>query len=227
MPSKRKSWGCNKTKLRIANSISIKFIKELIIVSSIIFFVSSCNIFHKKDLESSMKNSNVFKYHYTQFYFAKYSGHIFTDTAKDDIYIQNDSIRVYLTGNTKKYKSIFTSGLISGQMIYCALDSNCKPVEQHIFIHDRVTGKISYEDSYGWIGHTIKIDSIQLLKNVHSKPNQRRFKLWVDPYKFKYSYFYNIIFIELTNKNANSSTEFEKFVDGASTTFIKNTWQVL
>jgi hypothetical protein len=204
----------------------MKFIIELILINSIIFFVSSCNIFYKKDIDS-IKISNVFKYHYNPIIFTKYSGHIYTGTAKEDFYIQNDSIRVYLTGNTKKYKSIFTSGLIYGQLIYCALDTNCKPVEQDIFIHDRNTGKISYEDSYGWTGHSIKIDSIQLLENAHSNPSQRRFKLWVDPNKFKNSYFYNIIFIELTNKKANRSTEFENFVDGACTTFIKNTWQEL
>jgi len=149
----------------------------------------------------------------------KYSGHIISDTTHGSTFIQFDSVRVYLFRGTDKFKSVFTSGLISGQMLYCKMDSSCKPT-QGLRLTNADTGEPIIESLWGWTGHTITIDYFEEMKNIKSKPTQRKFKFWVYPYKIRFNGGNDIFLLELTNDNANEQTDLETFIKGATVTFL-------
>lgn len=151
--------------------------------------------------------------------YQKYSGNITSDTTHGSTFIQYDSVRVYLFRGTDKFKSIFTSGLISGQLLYCKMDSSCKPIEG-LKITNADTGEPIIENLWGWTGHTITIDFFEEIKNIKSKPTQRKFKFWVYPYKIRFNGANDIFLLELTNNNANEQTDIETFIKGASVTLL-------
>ncbi len=151
--------------------------------------------------------------------YQKYTGRITTDTTHGSTFIQFDSIRVYLFSGANKYKSVFTSGLITGQMLYCKMDSTCKPT-QGLKMTDVKTGEPIIENLWGWTGHTITIDYFEELKNVKSKPTQRKFKFWVYPYKKRFNGGNAIFLLELTNEKATKQTDIDEFIKGATVTFI-------
>jgi len=174
--------------------------------------------------EIKMENA-FFKNQYHPKTYKKYSGNIFTDTTHGSTFVQFDSIRVYLFEGTDSLKSIFTSGLLSGQMLYCTLDSSCEATPE-IGMYDSL-GKLFIEDLWGWTGHTIEIDYFGLLTNVKSKPTERRFKFWVYPYKIRMNGGNDILFLELTNENADDKTDIETFIKGAKVTFLKRGWSMI
>ena len=158
-----------------------------------------------------------FKNFYRSKTYSKYSGSISSDTIHHSTYIQFDSIRVYLFEHTDKYKSIFISGLVSGQMIYCALDSSCRAIEE---LETYSNGKPYIHSLWGWTGHTIKIDYFELLNDVKSKSMQRRFKFWVDGVGGGAT----VLILELTNEKADNKTDIESFIEGAKVTFLRQAW---
>jgi hypothetical protein len=168
-----------------------------------------------------------FKYDYHEQTYPKYSGIITSDTIRGSAFIQFDSIRVYLNYGTSKYKSIFSSGLVSGQMIYCAMDSSCKPVNAALVMVRSSTGDTIVENLWGWTGHTIQIDHFEELKYVNSKSTQRRFKFWVYPGKVRFNGGNDIFFLELTNDKADETTDIDDFIKGARVTFIKKAWWMM
>lgn len=151
--------------------------------------------------------------------YQKYSGSITSDTTHGSTFIQFDSVRVYLLQGTDRFKSIFTSGLISGQLLYCKLNSSCKPTEG-LKLLNAETGEPLIENLWGWTGHTITIDYFEEMKNIKSKPTQRRFKFWVYPYKIRFNGANGIFLLELTNNNANKQTDLETFIKGSSVTLL-------
>ncbi len=79
------------------------------------------------ELEVKKRDQFVFEKRYNPKEYSKYSGKIFSDTTHGLTFVQFDSIRVYMYNELAIYKNIFTSGLVSPQMIYCVLDSLCRP----------------------------------------------------------------------------------------------------
>ncbi len=161
----------------------------------------------------------IFKNRKSDQAYQKYSGIITSDTTHGSTFIQFDSVRVYLFGDAYKFKSVFTSGLISGQMLFCKMNSSCKPIKE-IKITDAVTGEPIIENLWGWTGYTITIDYFEELKNIKSKPTQRKFKFWVYPYKIRFNGGNSIYLLELTNDKANKKTDMEEFIKGASVTLL-------
>lgn len=176
--------------------------------------------------QNELKRENsFFKHRYQPKTYKKYPGNISFDTTHGSTFIQFDTIRVYLFYNTDTLKSIFTTGLLSAQMIYCAIDSSCMATPE-IEAFDSI-GKPVIFDLWGWTGHTITIDFFKLLTNVDSKPTQRRFKFWVYPYKIRMNGGNDILFLELTNENADEKTDIETFIKGAKVTFLKRGWSMI
>ena len=174
---------------------------------------------YKDDKVAEMKSEqDVFKYSYCKQNYPKYAGNILSDTIHGSTFIQFDSIRVYLFSNAYIYKTIFTTGLLSGQMLYCAMDSLCRPFEDNS-LTNAVNFKLIKPDLWGWTGHTIKIDRFELLNDVKSNRTQRRFKFRVFQ-KDSINGHYNIFFLELTNENADNNTDINTFIKGARVTFL-------
>ncbi len=169
-----------------------------------------------------MRRRQIFKIRDSLITFSKYNGKLSSDTVHSSTYIQFDSDRVYLFGDANAYKELFTSGLISSQIIYCLLDSNCRPVPDWQ-ITDTV-GRPIVQDLWGWTGHTITIDYIKLLSNVQSKGSQRRFEIWVYPFKWRMNGCNNVFFLELTNETARKSTPLSEFIKGAHITLLRQGW---
>ena len=85
-----------------------------------------------------------------------------------------------------------------------------------------MTGLLSEELSgLKWKNDTITVNNLEYLNFTNNSSTQRRFKFLV----------YNgimlnpsVILIELTNKNSNRLTDFDKFIKGAKLTFFLNAW---
>lgn len=172
--------------------------------------------------QEEFEDRYVFKNWKKEATYQKYTGSITSDTIHGSTFIQFDSVRVYLFSGANKYKSVFTSGLISGQMLYCKMDSTCKPT-QGLKMTNVETGEPIIENLWGWTGHTITIDYFEELKNIKSEPTQRKFKFWVYPYKIRFNGGNAIFLLELTNEKATRETDIEEFIKGASVTFITHT----
>jgi len=171
----------------------------------------------KKQVE--FEDEYIFKNWPREQNYNKYSGVITSDTTHGATYIQFDSVRVYLFEETNRFQNIFSTGLLSGQMIYCKLDSLCTPTKEPV-ITNAETGEPIIEDLWGWTGHTLRIDYFEEIDYLKSKPTQRKFKFWVYPFKIRTSGFNYIFLLELTNKNANQQTDLETFIKGSSVTFL-------
>ncbi len=174
-----------------------------------------------KDNEKNeqLEDRTLFKQSKKNTIYQIYTGNIHTDTTHFTTFIQFDSVRVYLFNGTDLYKKVFTSGLISGQMIYCKLNSSCQPTPS-IHILDALTKEPIVENLWGWTGHTITIDYFQEIKYIKSKPTKRKFKFWVYTYKKRFNGGNAIFLLELTNKMADKHTNLEEFIEGAEVTFL-------
>lgn len=148
------------------------------------------------------------------------NGNYSFDTANSKVFIQYDSVRVYLTDTTKELKTTFQKGLLSPHIIYCCNDSTCRIIKERRII-TRSTGEPIIYNRLGWGGPEITITNLELLKNVHSKGNQRRFSISL---YFNDQGLITVFFLELFNDNANRRTDLDTFIKGAQVTFIKNGW---
>lgn len=169
--------------------------------------------------QEQIEDRYIFKNWKRDTIYQKYSGKIISDTTHGATFIQFDSIRIYLFHGAENFKSVFTSGLISGQLIFCKLDRSCEQT-QGLNLIDSKTGESIPENLWGWTGHTITIDYFEELKNIKSKQTERKFKFWVYPYKTRFNGSNDIFLLELMNENANENTDLETFIKGASVTFL-------
>jgi hypothetical protein len=141
--------------------------------------------------------------------YQKYDGEITTDLN----FIRFDTTRFLLFDTTIKYKNIFNSGLILPQMLYCELDTFCRPPVEDLTI-------LNIKSGGGWRGHTITIDYFEELTNLRTKPTQRKFVFWANPYTIRLNCANPIFLLELTNNNANKKTDLDTFIKGSSVTFF-------
>ncbi len=198
------------------------------LISLIILIIQSC-AYNAEKLEAKMwkrmdrKDNQQYKYAFKHWNkgrtYQQYSGQIISDTSSDVTIIQFDSIRVILYSKDVKFKSIFTSGLVSGQMIYCARNSDCTPPKVFKMI-DKKTGEQIYPRLSDWKGHTINAGDFEELKTIKSKPTQRKFKFLVYPSTIILNGISDIFLLELTNTNANNKTDLETFIKDARVTFL-------
>jgi hypothetical protein len=170
----------------------------------------------------SSRFQSIFSYEYKEQSFSRFGGNIFSDTTHGVTFFQFDSARIYLLDQSGVYNSIFSSGLISSQTIYCSLDTLCRPTSEGIHINS-LTRDTIIPDLWGWTGNTIVIHDIQYLSYVKRDPSRRSFKLSFIPYKTITGGILIYLF-ELTNPSANTSTDLQTFIKGAKLTFLKYCW---
>jgi hypothetical protein len=160
----------------------------------------------------------VFKYQYKENSYQKYSGNIKSDTIDGMTYIQFDSLRIYLSGGAIRYKNIFSSGLLSSQMIYCENDSLCRvPKMDDSFFISIETGKQIPRNFHGWTGPEIFISNFKEITNVSSSPRKKQFR-----FNISHMNGFSVYVLELTNNNKPST--FDDFINGARVTFLKYGW---
>ena len=163
-------------------------------------------------------NENVFLGKDSYIPLTPYNGKIFSDTSHGYIYIQYDSIRIYLYGGSVDFKSVFTSGLIYGQML------NSPGITENSENKDSLSWPLK---SWGWTGTAIMVSNFQILENAGSKPTERRFKFDVaveQPFDIRTIFNTSVFFLELTNNKANKKNDLETFLKGARLTYLTCAW---
>ncbi|MEI7595490.1 MAG: hypothetical protein WCK02_07050 [Bacteroidota bacterium] len=167
----------------------------------VICSIMSCKLSKGYLSENSLikKSSQIEKQEYS-----KYTGIITVDTIESMTFIQFDNSRVYLYIPKTKYKNIFATGLVSSQMIYCKISSNCEQFK-------------SEEDGdttiWGWDGPFIFIPMFDELAGTSTK---RIYKFMVPRYSGGYFFI-----LELTNLKATKKTSYEDFIYGAKVSYFE------
>ncbi|PQJ10820.1 hypothetical protein CJD36_012685 [Flavipsychrobacter stenotrophus] len=177
--------------------------------------------FRNDKIAEHMTIASIFSIKNTRVEYPKYTGDIISDTIGQTTFIQFDSSRIYLYPGAENFKNIFVSGLVSPKMIYCILDSSCR-VPSGVRAFSVETGLPVNTRRYGWSGYSFSISSFDLLTNVKSNGNQRRFRFPVH-----FDGFGNaicIFFLELTNEHANLTTDLNTFIQKSKVTLIKQGW---
>ena len=191
------------------------------------------------DRQRQHDNSIIFKRNYTPMSFPKYSDTIKKDSFEKYVYFEFNKERIYidkvlLTGSQgDNFVSIIESGLLSPSIIFCALDSLCRPQQDSAMIMTIIGNERIYSNSYrvfdsiflmerfGWSGIRIQISDIAELPYL-GKKNTRVFKFEHKIYhEWPNDAFY---FFELTNNKATKNMNFKDFIKGARLTFMKHTW---
>lgn len=191
------------------------------------------------DKQRQYDNSIIFKRNYIPMSFTKYSGLIKKDSFEKFFYFEFNNERIYIDKELLAGKqgdihsSILESGLLYPSIIFCALDTLCRPqqdsAKEMIIIDNEREYSHSYKafDStflmkrYGWSGIRIQISDIIELHHLEKK-NTRVFKLEHKFYReWPNDAFY---FFELTNSKATKDMDFSDFIKGARLTFFKHTW---
>lgn len=155
---------------------------------------------------------------------SRYNGSISLITTDSLQYVQYDNVRVVLGEEESKFIKIFSSGLLNSKVIYCTLDSLCRPPTP-MLIKEVETGKVVKPHIGDWYGDIIHIGLIEEPEYLKISPNKRRFKLWVNAIYGAYGY--NVFFIQLTNDKVDKYVDIEEFVKNASLTFINSPWTII
>lgn len=173
-----------------------------------------------KNIHKTSQNADydeiAFRSRYKQEFYQKYTGEISSDTIGGIHYVQFDSVRVFLF--EKEYKEILVSGLLSAQMIYCKYDSLCNPIPNLDWIE--AIFQQETPSFNGWTGHALIIEHFEELKHLNPNPTIKRFKFHCDPFKIKLNGGYNVFLLELTNINADKTTNFNAFIKDSQVTFL-------
>ncbi len=148
-----------------------------------------------------------------------YSGVIRPDTLQDAIFIQYDTVSIFLFGNAIKYKKIFISGLLSNYSFYCLKNPDCLPPSSTIKTINVENGKEIKSNFMGWSGPFLSINYFEELTFKKRKTTQKRFKLHVC---FSQSMYIGdlIYLLEVTNNEADKNTDLETFIKGAKVTLL-------
>jgi hypothetical protein len=189
--------------------------------------------------QKEYENTATFKRVYTPMTFKRHAGLIAKDSFENYIYFEFDTVRIYIDKNlTKgidgaKYSTLLESGILSPSIIFCALDSLCRPQQDSSNRMITIGNTRSYSNNYdafdsafilkryNWSGLRISISDIEELPYLEK--NKTRV------FKFEHKIYYGgprnaFYFFEITNDSANKKTSFIDFIKGGRLTFIKHTW---
>jgi hypothetical protein len=185
-------------------------------------FCFACQLHHSNVDRFGIRNdlqTQLFKNHYKPQIHVQYQGLISSDTIQNQTFVQFDTVRVYLLNQTKTYKRLFEKGLLCGQLFYCKQDSSCTDL-------NTINIPKSQSSTYfmNWKGHSVGVDRIELLYDVHASQTQRRYKIAAHSIEMGNYYVGNIVYyMELTNPHATRFTSFKTFIKGASMTYFVRT----
>jgi hypothetical protein len=185
----------------------------------IIMFCFACQLHHSNVDRFGIRNdfqAQLFKNQYKLQIHALYQGLISSDTIQNQTFVQFDTVRVYLLNQTKTYKGLFEKGLLSGQLFYYDHDTICAPLQS---IKIQTPQSSTYY--MNWKGHSVGVDRIELLHDVHASQTQRRYKIAAHRIEMGNYYVGNIVYyMELTNPHATRFTSFKTFINGATMTYF-------
>ena len=192
---------------------------------------------HHKSIspKNALRQAKIFKWQYEFKEWPTFAGHISTDTSHDAKFIEFDTNRVYLFTDSKEFSSLFTSGVLSDQMIYCAMDSLClmnQPFDtsglynNSFMIENERRNYLKHfdRDVYGWRGNALEIFHIEQFYGFNPSPTTRRFELWVSNMRWSGGDGHDVLYLEVTNKSGRKRTSLKKFLNGAQVTFIKRVY---
>ncbi|HRH38794.1 MAG TPA: hypothetical protein PK760_10640 [Flavobacteriales bacterium] len=170
----------------------------------------------------AQKTKMIFTKSYGEKAHDRFAGTIVTDTTHSLRYVQYDSARIYLDA-TNQFSSIFISGLISNQLIYCDRDTSCRPPDPSAGWTYGDTGEPVLLDTWGWKGPTIFISEVEEVLDIKCKKTQRRFRIELHD-RNPGSGGFSVYLIELTNDNASREDGLESFMREARLTFFRYGW---
>lgn len=156
--------------------------------------------------------------------YGRYTGEISSDTAHGKRFVLYDSVRVYLNFDIDDFVPLFTSGVIWGQMFYCAMDKECTPFREQGWIVTDIHGDTLQPDYHGYRGHALIVNRFKRLPNAEFKPTHRRFELCVNNPVDYLSNGCSIYLLELTNEQADENTDTKTFLAGSHVTVLRYAW---
>lgn len=156
----------------------------------------------------------LFYEQYNKNIYEKFEGEI-VEIDKNNIKFKNKVLSGYFS---TEYKTIFTSGLFYPQLL-SGDEVTLRKKEEEL-------SKMSEIELFRYHmtqNDTLSIGDFEELKFLSKPPTIKRFRFWV------YRNWSNpqVHFIELTNENADKSTDLKTFIQGAILTFIKDGWIIL
>lgn len=160
----------------------------------------------KKELQAFLSTA-------TRKNYDKYQVAITTDTTHGLTFFQYDTTRIYLPQKYSAYNCLFTSGLVSAQMIYCAVN-RCIPTIFELEARSLADNKLRMPEMYGWYKPYILLWVEEL--DRFEKRTRRYYLLHV--YN---SGGYNVILMELVNESADRKMTNVSFAQGANVTLFK------
>ncbi|MBK0403150.1 hypothetical protein I5M27_09150 [Adhaeribacter sp. BT258] len=166
----------------------------------------------------------VFKKKYKPKVYSRYSGEIIIVNEDNFPEVQFDTVRVGIAPNAIKFIEIFSSGILNSEILYCTLDSLCRPPSP-MQMRDAKTGEIVKRYKGKTYKNYINVGLIEEPEQLKISPQRRRFKLWVDTTEGGYGY--DVVLVEITNLKVDSYVDIREFVKGASLTYIVRAWGII
>lgn len=156
----------------------------------------------------------LFYEQYKKNIYEKFEGEII-QIDENNIKFKNKVLNGYFS---KEYKLIFINGLFYPQLLS---GDEVTPRK-----NDEELSKMSNTELFRYHmtqNDTLSIGEFEEVKFLSKTPTIKRFRFleyrnWSNP---------QVYFIELTNENADKTTDLEEFIKGATLTFVKNGWIIL
>jgi hypothetical protein len=167
---------------------------------------NSPEIQRKKELQAFLSTA-------TRKNYDKYQGVIITDTTHGFTFFQYDTTRIYLSKQYSSYNWLFASGLVSAQMIYCAVNS-CTPAIFEFEARSLTDNKNIIPEMHGWYRPYVQVWVEEL--DGFRKKNRRCYMLHIQN-----AGGYNAILIELVNERESYIFTNASFAQGANVTLFK------
>jgi hypothetical protein len=171
--------------------------------------------------QRSAKLKDAFYYNYwpNARVYPKNTQAVTTDTVKGSTAIICDTFKLYLFDEAVNFKSIFTSGLISPKDIYCGIGQSCTEHDDGWRFDDG--SKAHKDEVHGLSGVSSTIDYFKEIEYNPKRIHKRRFVFYVPA---NWNTGFAVYLIELTNKKANTKTDLETFIKGATLTYYQFAW---
>ena len=159
----------------------------------------------------------LFRKEYVKQSFAKFDGKI-SVVDKNTVMFDNKTLIIWAF--QPDLLEIFTEGIFYPQiLIGDEENSPIKTPEELAKLSDqeRLSYKMLRNDS-------LKISDFEEVKLLSKSPKVKRFRFWNFTSGFANP---TVYFIELTNDNANETTDFKTFIKNAKLTFVKSGWLII
>jgi len=238
------------------NDGSSRVLKYLIVIVTLIFFVSCKSLTNAKVTKSESTPSykdyggyenyqimQFFEKNYKKFEYPKFIGDIKISDSKiqfGEINYFDERQYVEYSSLEPEYQLIFEKGLLypnlflEGMGVSFRKASDAKDVKNTNSINNKKTDTL-YSDTLNIENPNVericiieKICCFEELTFLSDSPKVKRFQFWLFS-KFGDVYMMNpnVYFFELTNEAANEETDLKSFIENAKLTFIRYAWTII